>query len=343
MLAVNKFSVVYFAAANFKVKVFMKNDVLIDGLTQKIMADLSGVSNSTISRYISENHIVAIDDGTQRNLRYSIANSRGIIKAVSDINRDIKKKKQAFYNFKGGTGKTSICFQVATHLAMMGYNVLAIDSDPQAHLSLSLGVMKDDNMTLYDIICGNQKAKDVIINIYEGLDCIPSNLSLTRLETELSNIPRREERIKIELDYLKDQYDFIFLDTNPTISLLNRNIIYFVDILNIVCETQPYSLNGLKLLMEDLEKFFHYMGIDKRDINIIPNKYEDRTSNSGEAMAVLKSFYSKFLKEDFAIRRSEDIINSSKYSKPLAFFARRNSIALEDIIDLIKHIIKISS
>ena len=75
---------------------------------------------------------------------------------------------------------------------MMGYNVLAIDSDPQAHLSLSLGVMKDDNMTLYDIICGNQKAKDVIINIYEGLDCIPSNLSLTRLETELSNIPRRE-------------------------------------------------------------------------------------------------------------------------------------------------------
>lgn len=314
-----------------------------EGLTQKIMASLSQVSNSTISRYISDKNILPIDDGNRRNLKYSIKDVRHIIRNTSSFSSENKKKKQSFYNFKGGTGKTSICFQVASHLAMMGYKVLAIDADPQAHLSVSLGILKEDNLTLYDLICCNQSVEKIIKNIYEGLDCIPSNLSLTRLETELTNMPRREERIKIELDALQDQYDFIFIDTNPTISLLNRNILYFSDILNIVCETQPYSLNGLKLLIEDLDRFYYHMGIQSRYMNIIPNKYEDRSSNSGEAMAVLKSYYSNFLKEDFAVRKSEDIVTSSKISKPLAFFARRNSNALEDIIDLVHYIIEISN
>jgi chromosome partitioning protein len=315
----------------------------IDGLTQKIMAELAKVSNSTVSRYISENNILPIDDGNQRNLRYSIPSVRKVVQNISTMQKKIIKKKQAFYNFKGGTGKTSICFQVAAHLAMMGYNVLAIDADPQAHLSISLGVMKEDNLTLYDVICGNRAVEEVIQNIYKGLDCIPSNLSLTRLEPELSNIPKREERVNIELNILIKKYDFIFVDTNPTISLLNRNVIFFADILNIVCETQPYSLNGLKLLIEDLNKFSHYMEMTDKDINIIPNKYEDRSSNSGEAMAALKTYYSKYLQEDFAIRKSEDIVTSSKLSKPLAFFARRNSNAMEDIIDLVHYIIEKSS
>ena len=297
----------------------------------------------TVSRYISENNILPIDDGNQRNLRYSIPSVRKVVQNISTMQKKIIKKKQAFYNFKGGTGKTSICFQVAAHLAMMGYNVLAIDADPQAHLSISLGVMKEDNLTLYDVICGNRAVEEVIQNIYKGLDCIPSNLSLTRLEPELSNIPKREERVNIELNILIKKYDFIFVDTNPTISLLNRNVIFFADILNIVCETQPYSLNGLKLLIEDLNKFSHYMEMTDKDINIIPNKYEDRSSNSGEAMAALKTYYSKYLQEDFAIRKSEDIVTSSKLSKPLAFFARRNSNAMEDIIDLVHYIIEKSS
>lgn len=179
--------------------------------------------------------------------------------------------------------------------------------------------------------------------IYSGLDCIPSNLSLTRLETELTNVPRREERLRIELESLEKEYDFIFIDTNPTISLLNRNVITYVDTLNIVCETQPYSLNGLRLLMEDLKQFFHYMELENKVLNIIPNKYEDRSTNSCEAMAVLKKYYSEYLKEDFAVRRSEDMVTSSKLGEPLAFFAKKNSNALKDIIDLIYYMITISA
>ena len=60
------------------------------------------------------------------------------------------------------------------------------------------------------------------------------------------------------LKTLEGPYDFIFMDTNPTISLVNRNVITFSDVINVICETQPYSLNGLKLLVEDLDRFYSH-------------------------------------------------------------------------------------
>lgn len=313
-----------------------------EGITQGTMVKFSRLSSSAISRYLSSHNIHPVDEGNQRNRRYDIASARKAVAGLRGDDIKIINKKHAFYNFKGGTGKTSLCFQVASHMSLMGYKVLVIDTDPQAHLSVSFGLTNDDNLTLYDVIVGNQKVESVIKNIYEGLDCIPANLSLTRLESELSSLMKREERFSIELQGLEEKYDFIFIDTNPTISILNRNVLNYVDVLDIVCETQPYSLNGLKLLMEDLERFYRHMRIEPKITNIIPNKYEDRTANSAEAMTVLRNYYSQYLKENFAIRRSEDIVTSAKIGKPLAFFAKKNSIALDDIIELNHYIIEIS-
>lgn len=314
-----------------------------DGITQKTMALLASVSPSAVSRFITGNHISSFETGGQRNLRYSIKDVRNIVKSLRDDATPITKKIHVFYNFKGGTGKTSICYQVSSHVALMGYKVLVIDADPQAHLSTSFGILNNsENLTLYDCIVGKQNPKNIIKEIYSGLDCIPSNLSLTRLEVDLNNMPKREERLSMELEQIKNNYDFIFIDTNPTISILNRNIVTCADFINIVCETQPYSVNGLKLLMEDLEQFFFHMQMNKPSITMIPNKYEDRTASSAESMTALKAYYCEYIKEDFAIRKSEDIVTSSKLGKPLAFFAKKNSIALEDIIELVHDVVGVS-
>ena len=173
--------------------------------------------------------------------------------------------------------------------------------------------------------------------IFKGFDCIPSNLSLTRLEDDLAKLENKLTRLSSCFTKIEKEYDFIFVDTNPTISLLNRNIVMFSDVINIVCETQPYSLNGLKLLLEDLDKFYTHMKIEPRDINIIPNKYEDRASSSAEGMTALRDFYGQYVKKDFAIRKSEDINISAKLGKPLALFAKKNSIALEDVVELLHY------
>ena len=170
-----------------------------------------------------------------------------------------------------------------------------------------------------------------------SFDCIPSNLSLTRLEDDLAKLDNKPMKLSSCFVDIESSYDFIFIDTNPTISLLNRNVVMFSDVINVVCETQPYSLNGLKLLLEDLEKFYMHMKIEPKDINIIPNKYEDRASSSAEAMTALRDFYSDYIKKDFAIRKSEDINISARLGKPLALFAKKNSIALEDIVELLHY------
>src|SRR5690606_37340812 len=91
-----------------------------------------------------------------------------------------------------------------------------------------------------------------------------------------------------------------------------------------------------------LKDYFSKIKIDFPKINIIPNKYEDRMTTSAEAMTVLRDHYGQFLKPDFAVRKSEDFNNSVKNGIPLAFFAKKNSIAWEDVLEVVHHIVDIS-
>jgi len=313
-----------------------------EGITVRTMTSLSGFSKPSIHRFLKEKEPIG-GKKSKKNQRYFIKDAREIIRNVFSSHK-INKKVLSFYNFKGGTGKTSICFQVSSHLAMMGFNVLVIDADPQGHLSASFGFDNSQGyLTLFDVIKENISFMKVIKGVFPGLDCVPANLSLTRIEVALNEMPRREERIRMALESVLDRYDYIIFDTNPTISNLNRNVLTASDLVSIVCETQPYSLNGLKLLMDDIHSFYKSMNIDFPSMAIIPNKYEDRISSSGEAMSLLRKNYSKIMKPDFAIRKSEDINIAAKLSLPLAFFAKSNSNAFEDIIEVVNYIIELTT
>lgn len=321
-------------------KIIILCGLVLLGITQKTIACLSSMSTASVCRNLSKDGVEPINKSGDHSkyLRYSVESVRQFFKSniYTQPNTDACHVL-SFYNFKGGTGKTSICFQVSSHLAMMGFNVLVIDADPQGHLSTSLGFDNTHSYpTLSDVISGIVSLDEASRVIYEGLTCVPANLSLTRLEVTLNELPKREERVKILLESIKQKYDFVIFDTNPTISLLNRNILVASDLVAIVCETQPYSLNGLKLLMEDMQKFYSNMQITLPEIILVPNKYEDRATSSAEAMAVLRQYYGDYMIPDFAVRRSEDINTAAKLSQPLAFFARTNSIALEDISDLVR-------
>lgn len=314
--------------------------------TQKTIAKLAGLNSASISRWFTKLGLEPINKKQEyggKNLRYTVEDIRKFFKVYREEEYNLSitaPKVLSFYNFKGGTGKTSVCYQVSCQLALLGYNVLVIDGDPQGHLSNSLGFDDHYNYpTLADVISGVADFENVIQTVFEGLDCVPANLSLTRSEVLLNDLPRREERVKMALEGVQDSYDYIIFDTNPTISMLNRNILVCSDLICIVCETQPYSLNGLKLLMEDMTRFYKNMQINLSDILIIPNKYEDRSANAAEAMTVLRQIYSDHMIENFAIRKSEDIPTSAKLGLPICAFARSNSIALEDVADLTKEIV----
>lgn len=313
-------------------------------LTQRIMALLSGQTPSTISRHLHNKKIHHLEMGNQRYLKYEIEDVQRVLRDIVASNHPIQKQVHCFYNFKGGTGKTSLCFQVSTHLAVCGYKVLVIDADPQGNLSTSLGFDTSQSyLTLYDVIVNQAPVHNAIENIFPGYDCIPSNIACSRFDIELTLMSKREERIKLELERLKSEYDFIIFDTNPHISYVVRNISVFADVINIPCETQPYSLNALKVLFEDMSGFFKSMHMDQPDCIIIPNKYEDRFGTSAEAMAVLRQYYNDYLIPNFAVRKNEDFNKAAKMGIPLCFFAKKDSHALNDVVELMHTLIKVSS
>lgn len=318
-------------------------DIENDGLTQRLICEVTGLSPSTVSKYVINNKYKPMSNSLRSKVRYDTVSARNIIKGITKNQNKPKQKKHCFYNFKGGTGKTSICFQASSLISLMGYKVLVVDLDPQGHLSTSLGFISEDkDPTMYDKIVNNLNLKSLIREIYEGYYCLPSNLSLSRIEQFLGAAVNREKHLSKAMAEVEDEYDFIFIDMNPSINLLNWNVITYVDVINIVSETQPYSVNSIKLLFGELANFYKIMDIPEKKIHIIPNKYEDRASSSAESMTLLRSHYEKYLKPDFAIRKSEEVNTGAKLGKPLPYFAKKNSAAFSDILELSKYIIEIS-
>jgi chromosome partitioning protein len=299
-------------------------DLSSGGLTLKFMSMLANVNHSSISRFVTDTS-KEFKGSQKRNFRYSYEETRRILtKYVAERNSiDTNKKIHAFYNFKGGTGKTSLCYQVAIHLALCGYKILLIDADPQSHLTMTLGITNNyDLPTLYDGIVNNMSLDNIAISLIDGIDLIPCNLSLTNIEVRLNEMLKKEEVLKRYIDPIKDRYDFIIFDCNPSISNLNRNILNVSNVLDVVCETHPYSMLGMKVLFEDLDRFYTVMGMIKPEIIIIPNKYEDRSNLSGEAIAVLHKYYSEYVEPSFAVRKSEEFPKSARDRLPTSYFCK---------------------
>lgn len=316
------------------------------GLTINFMSVLADTNYSRINRLVSSKNIKPLSTSSKRNARYDIKSAREILKDLVKDEKPINSnnKVHAFYNFKGGTGKTTLCYQVSVHLAFCGYNVLLIDTDQQGNTTSTLGYR--DNMkylTLYDGISQNLNYKDIIMPVFEGLDLIPGNFSLVHLEQILKEKTSREFVLERYLGPLKEKYDFIMFDCNPSVSFINRNILSFSNHLNIITETHPFSLGALPVVMSDTKAYFEDLRRDMPSVHIIPNKYEDRSSTSAEALSALIKHYSKYVVPDFAIRKSEDFLKSSRDQVPISFFCKSNSIAFEDISDLVKIVIGYSS
>ena len=309
---------------------------------QKLISFVSGQTTTAISRYMSENKIPFTTESANSRKRYSFEQVSKVIKNFIADQLQVKEQIQVFYNFKGGTGKTSLCHQVAVHLALMGFKVLAVDCDPQAHLSSTFGFNEySDDLTVYDALINGVDINSTIKQVYPGLDLVPSNLSMTTVEIPFSQKPNREKLVSKLLSPLKKKYDFILVDTNPTISNLNQSITYSADRLNIVCETQPYSLKGLSMLVREIQDFSKEM---EHSINycIIPNKYESKTVTSQEALGTLRHEYKEAVLNSL-VRKCEDINISAQRKLPIHAFVGSKSVALEDIRDLTNELIEKST
>ena len=161
----------------------------------------------------------------------------------------------SFINQKGGVGKTTSAINTASYLAELGKFVLLVDLDPQGNATSGLGVrQKEIKSTLYSAMIGGTNVEDAIIRTKTvGLSVIPSTGDLAGANIELVDTQNREYRLKSVLDSVRHDYDYIIIDSPPSLGILTVNGLIASDSLIIPVQAEYYALEGLGQLLETIE------------------------------------------------------------------------------------------
>ena len=233
----------------------------------------------------------------------------------------------AVANEKGGVGKTAMVVNLGAALSMEDKRVLVVDMDPQHNATIGLGVkIKDGMTTIYDLIAGEEPLDPrtaVISTRWEQLDLIPSHIDLAGAEIELADMAGREKKLSQALSGLTDDYDFILIDTPPSLSLLTVNVFAFAKEILVPCHTHPYAVAALEDLFDTIDNIRMGINRDIRITGIVPTFFDKRTRLSRTMTDRLKNDerYSGYL-FDSMIRTNTAVALSSDVGEPVVFYKK---------------------
>ena len=153
----------------------------------------------------------------------------------------------AIANQKGGVGKTTTAVNLSTCLAKTGKKILMIDADPQGNATSGLGIEKDVEFSIYDVIINDLSIEKVVKETcVKNLYICPSNINLAVAEVELVSMMSREYRLKEKTDEIKDKYDYIIIDCPPSLGLITLNAFTAANSVLIPIQCEYYALEGLR-------------------------------------------------------------------------------------------------
>ncbi|GAY11362.1 ParA family protein [Pseudonocardia sp. N23] len=203
----------------------------------------------------------------------------------------------AVANQKGGVGKTTSTINLGAALAEYGRRVLLVDFDPQGALSVGLGVQPHQlETTIYNLLMERGvEAEDVIMETsVEGLDLLPSNIDLSAAEVQLVTEVGREQVLGRALKRVLDRYDVVLIDCQPSLGLLTINALACADSVLIPLACEFFSLRGVALLMDTIDKVTDRLNPDLTLLGVLPTMFDPRTLHTREVhQRVVEAFGDK--------------------------------------------------
>ena len=203
-------------------------------------------------------------------------------------------KAIAIFNQKGGVGKTTTNINLAACLAMKGKRVLILDIDPQGNTTSGVGISKRElDVTTHEILIedDHHPGEAVVPTGIENLDIMPASVQLAGAEVELINIAGREKRLKMAIDVLKPEYDYIFIDCPPSLGILTINALTAVDSVLIPIQCEFYALEGVSQLMSTIQIVRSNMNPDLKIEGVILSMFDGRTNLSVQVVEEVKKYF----------------------------------------------------
>ncbi len=199
---------------------------------------------------------------------------------------------------KGGVGKSTTCVNLGIGLARKGKKVLLIDADAQGSMTACLGIAEPDELditlvTLMEKIVNDEpwEMNEGILHHEEGVDFLPANIELAGLETTLVNVMSRETILRQYTEKIRESYDFILIDTMPSLGMVTINALVAADSVLIPVESAYLSVKGLQQLVKTIGRVHRHLNGNLKIEGILLTKVDRRTNYAKDISEKLRNAY----------------------------------------------------